>query len=175
MCCAASCAAPCATRICSARKDPLMYRLVPALVAEMGEAYPELKRAEALIAETLKLEEERFRETLARGLKLLDEATGDARQGRHACRRSRVQALRHLRLPARSDRGRAARARHRPSTPHGFDAAMAAAARGSAQGLGRLGRGGDRHALVRHARRIGRRPNSSATTPRRPKATSSPW
>ena len=56
-------------------KDPLMHRLVPALVAEMGAAYPELKRAEALIAETLKLEEIRFRETLARGLKLLDEAT----------------------------------------------------------------------------------------------------
>ena len=56
-------------------KDPLMHRLVPALVAEMGSAYPELTRAEALIAETLKLEEIRFRETLARGLKLLDEAT----------------------------------------------------------------------------------------------------
>ena len=56
-------------------KDPLMYRLVPALVAEMGQAYPELKRAEALVAETLKLEEIRFRETLVRGLKLLDEAT----------------------------------------------------------------------------------------------------
>jgi alanyl-tRNA synthetase len=54
-------------------KDPLMYRLVPELVAEMGGAYPELKRAEALIAETLKLEETRFRETLARGVKLLDE------------------------------------------------------------------------------------------------------
>ena len=54
-------------------KDPLMYRLVPTLVAEMGQAYPELKRAEALIEETLKLEEIRFRETLARGLKLLDE------------------------------------------------------------------------------------------------------
>ncbi|GAA0575765.1 alanine--tRNA ligase [Rhizomicrobium electricum] len=56
-------------------KDPLMYRLVPALVAEMGEAYPELPRGQALIVETLKLEESRFRETLARGLKLLDEAT----------------------------------------------------------------------------------------------------
>jgi alanyl-tRNA synthetase len=56
-------------------KDPLMYRLVPALVAEMGEAYPELGRGQALIVETLKLEESRFRETLARGLKLLDEAT----------------------------------------------------------------------------------------------------
>jgi alanyl-tRNA synthetase len=56
-------------------KDPLMYRLVPALVAEMGEAYPELSRGQPLIVETLKLEESRFRETLARGLKLLDEAT----------------------------------------------------------------------------------------------------
>jgi len=56
-------------------KDPLMYRLAPRLVAEMGEAYPELKRAEALVVETLKLEETRFRDTLARGLKLLDEAT----------------------------------------------------------------------------------------------------
>jgi alanyl-tRNA synthetase len=62
-------------------KDPLMYRLVPALVAEMGEAYPELKRAEALLTETLKLEETRFRETLARGLKLLDEATASMKPG----------------------------------------------------------------------------------------------
>ncbi len=55
--------------------DPVMYRLVPALVAEMGRAYPELLRAEALIRETLLLEETRFRRTLARGLTLLDEAT----------------------------------------------------------------------------------------------------
>jgi alanyl-tRNA synthetase len=54
-------------------QDPLMYRLVPALVAQMGQAYPELGRAQALITETLKLEEERFRTTLDRGLKLLDE------------------------------------------------------------------------------------------------------
>jgi alanyl-tRNA synthetase len=62
-------------------KDPLMHRLVPALVSEMGAAYPELTRAEALIAETLKLEETRFRETLARGLKLLDETTGSLKSG----------------------------------------------------------------------------------------------
>jgi len=62
-------------------KDPLMHRLVPTLMAEMGAAYPELKRAEALIAETLKLEEIRFRETLARGLKLLDEATLGMKEG----------------------------------------------------------------------------------------------
>jgi alanyl-tRNA synthetase len=62
-------------------KDPLMHSLVPTLVAEMGQAYPELKRAEALITETLKLEETRFRDTLARGLKLLDEATGSMSKG----------------------------------------------------------------------------------------------
>jgi alanyl-tRNA synthetase len=56
-------------------KDPLMYRLVPALVREMGQAYPELVRGEALITETLKLEETRFRKTLARGLGLLADAT----------------------------------------------------------------------------------------------------
>ena len=56
-------------------EDPVMYRMVPVLVAEMGRAYPELVRAESLIAETLRLEETRFRRTLARGLTLLDEAT----------------------------------------------------------------------------------------------------
>ena len=50
-----------------------MYLLVPALIKEMGDAYPELKRAEALITETLMLEEERFKQTLSRGLKLLEE------------------------------------------------------------------------------------------------------
>ena len=62
-------------------RDPLMYRLVPTLVAEMGQAYPELKRAEALITETQRLEEERFRVTLARGLKLLDEETSSLGKG----------------------------------------------------------------------------------------------
>ena len=55
-----------------------MHRLVPSLVGEMGAAYPELIRAQPLIEETLKLEETRFRQTLERGLKLLDEATACA-------------------------------------------------------------------------------------------------
>ncbi|MBK8174068.1 MAG: alanine--tRNA ligase [Rhodospirillales bacterium] len=55
--------------------EPLMWRLVPKLVAEMGQAYPELSRAEALATETLRLEETRFRNTLERGLKLLEEAS----------------------------------------------------------------------------------------------------
>ncbi len=54
-------------------REPLMWRLVPTLVREMGQAYPELHRAEALITETLKLEETRFRKTLERGLSILDE------------------------------------------------------------------------------------------------------
>jgi alanyl-tRNA synthetase len=53
--------------------QPLLWKLVPALIAQMGEAYPELVRAGALITETLKLEETRFKTTLDKGLKLLDE------------------------------------------------------------------------------------------------------
>ncbi len=57
-------------------KDPLMHRLVPSLVAEMGGAYPELVRAQPLLEATLQQEETRFRRTLANGLRLLDDATG---------------------------------------------------------------------------------------------------
>src|SRR5438270_7429867 len=62
-------------------KDPLMYRLVPGLGAAMGEAYAGLKRAAALLSETLKLEESRFRDTLTRGLTLRDEATASMKPG----------------------------------------------------------------------------------------------
>ena len=61
--------------------EPLMYRLVPALVAEMGAAYPELLRAQPLIEATLQQEETRFRQTLVNGLKLLDEATTELGEG----------------------------------------------------------------------------------------------
>jgi len=62
-------------------KEPLMWRLVPALVAEMGAAYPELVRAQPLIEATLLQEETRFRQTLSTGLRLLDEATADLAGG----------------------------------------------------------------------------------------------
>jgi alanyl-tRNA synthetase len=62
-------------------KEPLMWRLVPSLVREMGQAYPELHRAEGLITETLKLEEMRFRKTLERGLAILDEASKSLKKG----------------------------------------------------------------------------------------------
>jgi alanyl-tRNA synthetase len=62
-------------------KEPLMHRLVPALVAEMGQAYPELGRAQPLIEETLQREEVQFRRTLTNGLRLLDEATAGLGEG----------------------------------------------------------------------------------------------
>ena len=62
-------------------RDPLMWQLVGTLTREMGQAYPELIRAEALITETLKLEETRFRKTLERGLAILDEETKSLKRG----------------------------------------------------------------------------------------------
>ncbi|MGE0724914.1 MAG: alanine--tRNA ligase, partial [Alphaproteobacteria bacterium] len=54
-------------------REPMIWKLVPALVRQMGQAYPELVRAEPLVTETLRLEETRFKQTLDRGLRLLDE------------------------------------------------------------------------------------------------------
>jgi len=62
-------------------EEPLMWRLVPSLVDQMGHAFPELVRAEALVTETFKLEETRFKKLLGRGLKLLDEATDGMTDG----------------------------------------------------------------------------------------------
>ncbi|WP_423415024.1 alanine--tRNA ligase [Hyphomicrobium sp. B1] len=61
--------------------DPLMYLLVPSLVREMGDAYPELVRAQPLITETLKLEETKFKRTLDNGLKLLGESSAGLTKG----------------------------------------------------------------------------------------------
>ena len=62
-------------------QEPLMWKLVPVLTREMGQAYPELLRAEALITETLKLEETRFRRMLERGLAILDEKSKGLKRG----------------------------------------------------------------------------------------------
>ena len=62
-------------------REPLLWRLAPVLSREMGQAYPELIRAEPLIVETLRLEETRFIDTLARGLSILDEAVRDLPAG----------------------------------------------------------------------------------------------
>jgi alanyl-tRNA synthetase len=62
-------------------REPLMHRVVKALVREMGQAYPDLVRAEKLIEETLRLEETRFRKTLERGLSILDEKSSSLKKG----------------------------------------------------------------------------------------------
>ncbi len=62
-------------------REPVMHRLFPALARQMGEAFPELIRADALITETLKLEETKFKKTLENGLKLLDENSGGLKKG----------------------------------------------------------------------------------------------
>jgi alanyl-tRNA synthetase len=62
-------------------REPVMWKLVPALVREMGHAYPELVRAEPLVTETLRLEETRFRKTLERGLSILDAEAKDLSDG----------------------------------------------------------------------------------------------
>ena len=81
-------------------RDPLMWRLVPALTREMGQAYPELLRAEALVTETLRLEETRFATTLVRGMSILDEETRSFASGARldgygrVCRRDAAPACR---------------------------------------------------------------------------------
>ena len=62
-------------------RDPMLYKLLPSLQREMGEAYPELYRAEALITETIKAEETRFIRTLDKGLKILDDETVNLKAG----------------------------------------------------------------------------------------------
>jgi len=118
--------------------QPLMHRLVPTLVQEMGQAFPELPRAQALITEVLEREETRFRQTLDKGLRLLDEATtglekGDSLPGATAFRLYDTFGFPYdLTEDALRDRGVAV-------DRAGFDAAMAeqkAAARAAWKGSG---------------------------------------
>ena len=136
-------------------KEPLMHRLVPALVTEMGQAYPELGRAQPLIEETLGREEVQFRRTLVERIEAARRGDPGHGRGRRAAGRNRVQALRHLRLSLRPDRGRAARARHRrrPGRLRRGDGAAEGARPRCVEGLGR-GRG--ERSVVRHRRARGR-------------------
>ena len=175
MCCAASCAAPCATRSCSGASEPLMWKLVPTLTREMGQAYPELLRAEALITETLKLEETRFRKTLERGLSILDErdrrpeAGRQARRARPRSRSTTPTASRSISRRTRCKRARHRRRHRRRSPPRWSSRRRRRAPRGPARARPRPRRSGSRCA------RSSARPSSSATTPRPPKASSPRW
>ena len=123
--------------------DPLMHRLVPALVAEMGQAYPELGRAQPLIEETLEREEIQFRRTLTNGLKLLDEATGDLGAGDRLPGETAFKLYDTFGFPYDLTED-ALRARGIGVDRAGFDAAMAqqkAAARAAWKGSGEAAAG----------------------------------
>ena len=106
-------------------KDPLMHRLVPALVGQMGQAYPELGRAQALISETLRLEETRFKTTLDRGLKLLDEELADLPEGAELPGETAFRLYDTFGFPLDLTQD-ALRERGRGVATEGFDTAMAA-------------------------------------------------
>lgn len=124
-------------------KEPLMHRLVPALVIEMGMAYPELGRAEPLIREVLEREETKFRQTLANGLKLLDEATGEMGEGGELAGDVAFKLYDTYGFPYDLTED-ALRARGIAVDREGFDAAMArqkAAARAAWKGSGQAADG----------------------------------
>ena len=119
-------------------KQPLMHRLVGALVTEMGAAYPELARARALIEETLEREEVQFRRTLHNGLKLLDEATEGLDAGGELPGETAFKLYDTFGFPYDLTED-ALRARNIGVDKAGFDAAMArqkAAARAAWKGSG---------------------------------------
>ncbi len=119
-------------------REPLMHRLVPALVAEMGQAYPELVRAQPLIEETLQREEIQFRRTLSNGLKLLDEATAGMGEGGELPGETAFRLYDTYGFPYDLTED-ALRARGIGVDKEGFDAAMAhqkAAARAAWKGSG---------------------------------------
>src|SRR3954447_4107191 len=119
-------------------KEPLMWRLVPALVAEMGGAYPELLRAQPLIEATLNQEEARFRRTLVNGLKLLDEASAGLNMGGTLAGETAFKLYDTFGFPYDLTED-ALRSRGLQVERKGFDAAMAqqkAAARAAWKGSG---------------------------------------
>jgi len=124
-------------------KEPLMHRLVPALVEEMGHAYPELPRAETLITEVLEREETRFRQTLVNGLRLLDEATAGLGEGGHLPGETAFKLYDTFGFPYDLTED-ALRVRGIGVDRAGFDAAMAqqkAAARAAWKGSGQAAEG----------------------------------
>ncbi len=119
-------------------KDPLMHRLVPELVRQMGGAYPELGQAQALIEETLQSEETRFRETLDRGLKLLDDELDRLPEGANLPGESAFKLYDTYGFPLDLTQD-ALREKGRGVDTDGFDSAMAeqkAKARASWSGSG---------------------------------------
>ncbi len=103
--CAGSCAARRATESSSGRDTPFIYSVADRVIDQMKDAYPVLADRRAYITDRIRREEERFLETLSKGLQLLEGEIGElrAKGSTAASRRDRLQALRHLRLPGRPD------------------------------------------------------------------------
>jgi len=119
-------------------KDPVMHQLVPALVGQMGAAYPELGQAQALIEETLRAEETRFKQTLERGLRLLDDELGGLAEGVELPGQAAFKLYDTFGFPLDLTQD-ALREKGRGVDVEGFDAAMAeqkAKARASWSGSG---------------------------------------
>ncbi len=151
-------------------RDPLMWRLVPALTREMGQAYPELIRAESLISETLKLEETRFRSALARGLAILEDETrslgdGGVLNGETAFRLYDTYGF-PLDLTQDALRARGLSVDSKGSTPRWSASGPRRGAPGRARGKRRPKRSGMDCASA------SARPSFSATRPRPPRASS---
>ncbi|MEZ5893728.1 MAG: alanine--tRNA ligase [Parvularculaceae bacterium] len=137
-------------------REPLLARLAPVLVREMGGAYPELQRAEKLIVETLRSEEEKFRSLLDRGLKLLEEETADLPAGAALPGAAAFKLYDTYGFPLDLTQD-ALRREGRSVDVAGFDAAMKAQ-KAAARRLGGVGRRGERSGVVRspgRTRRIG--------------------
>ncbi|MBX3665864.1 MAG: alanine--tRNA ligase, partial [Burkholderiales bacterium] len=105
-------------------REPLLWRLVPILIDQMGKAFPELVRAEALITEVLKLEETSFRRTLERGLRLLEDETGQLAAGAPLAGEVAFRLYDTYGFPLDLTQD-ALRAQGRTVDTGGFDAAMA--------------------------------------------------
>ena len=119
-------------------KDPVMYQLVPSLVGQMGAAYPELGQAQALIEETLRAEETRFKQTLERGLRLLDDELDGLAEGAELPGQAAFKLYDTYGFPLDLTQD-ALREKGRSVDTDGFDAAMAeqkAKARASWAGTG---------------------------------------
>ena len=144
-------------------EEPLLWRLVPTLVTEMGHAYPELERGQSLIVETLKLEETRFRDTLERGLRLLDEATRGLKRGGMLPGETAFKLYDTYGFPfdltEDALKARGMGSRHQ----EGFRRMHGAPARRGTEVLGGLGRGRDRDLVVRAEGGGWRHPSSWAT------------
>ncbi len=124
-------------------EKPLMHRLVPTLVSEMGQAYPDLPRAQALITEVLEREETRFRQTLDKGLRLLDEESAGLGEGDSLPGETAFKLYDTFGFPYDLTED-ALRARNIGVDRAGFDAAMAlqkAAARAAWKGSGQAADG----------------------------------